>query len=190
MDPKDSKELLYVFVAFLIFLGLTSLINYLKTFKRVQMRPFDSVSVAIVHYPIAAKAMEMLLHQKGFDIIFQASNREQMIQGFAINQPPDIVLLSSSARVVEGVEAVKWLKQNHPGVKILVLCMVSDYELAEKMIDAGANGSVLWSAPPGELVEAIRTIIRTGVFRYYLTSRDRIEEAQAQDWAEKFLHKK
>ncbi len=98
-------------------------------------------------------------------IVFQVENGLKM-EELLLSAPklPDVILMDINMPVMDGYEATAWLKEKYPKIKVLALSMFEDDEAVIKMIRCGACGYVLKEAKPKELLFAITTIHRTGVY--------------------------
>lgn len=70
----------------------------------------------------------------------------------------DVVLMDVNMPKMDGVEATKYVKQNYPDIKILMLTMHDSKAYIEKLLKAGADGYVLKNTAKGELQLAIETV--------------------------------
>lgn len=71
---------------------------------------------------------------------------------------PDVVLLDIRMPGVDGIEATRRMTRSSDGPKVLIL---TTYDLDEHLwdaIEAGAGGFMLKTAPPTQLLEAVRTV--------------------------------
>ena len=71
---------------------------------------------------------------------------------------PDIVILDVFRSGGGGVKAIELLKQKFPQVKVVVLTDSEDEDDFLKAIRAGANGYLLKSLEPAELIDSIRVV--------------------------------
>ncbi len=71
---------------------------------------------------------------------------------------PDVVVTDLSLPGRDGLELIKDLKARDREVRVLVLSMHDESLYAERVLRAGAYGYVMKSAPPEELLEAIRRV--------------------------------
>jgi DNA-binding NarL/FixJ family response regulator len=76
------------------------------------------------------------------------------------NLRPDLVLLDLSMPKVNGLEAIKEMKQLCPEAKVLILTAYSSEEYVHESLKCGANGYVLKDAEHAELLLAIRSVLR------------------------------
>jgi DNA-binding NarL/FixJ family response regulator len=72
---------------------------------------------------------------------------------------PDLVLLDLSMRVVNGIEALRQLRERGAAARVIVLTMHADASLAVEALRAGASGYVLKESSGEELVNAIDQVL-------------------------------
>jgi DNA-binding NarL/FixJ family response regulator len=88
--------------------------------------------------------------------------------------PPELILLDLNLPGLGGIELLRRLIVEQPGVRIIVLSMHAEALYASRALQAGAQGYVSKNAAPEELLEALRRVGQGG--RY-------IEASIAQDIA-------
>lgn len=71
---------------------------------------------------------------------------------------PDVVLMDIAMPLLNGLEATRQIKRDHPEVAVLVLTMHDNEEYVRQVLGAGASGYVLKRAAASELVSAIRAV--------------------------------
>jgi len=99
------------------------------------------------------------------DKIFK--NGQELIEYLSrSDQMPDIILLDVKMPVMDGVETMKWIHQNMPGLKVLVLSMENNDDVIIEMIKYGAGGYLLKDIDPVNLEKALDIIDEQG---YYYT---------------------
>ncbi len=124
-------------------------------------------SIAIVDdHLLIAKAIGSVIGQfPNYQVLYEVENGSELTDRFRQKKNiPDIVLLDISMPVMDGFETAAWLKQHHPGVKILVLSMQGDDESLVKMIKAGAIGYLNKNVHPAELEKALDALIEKGFY--------------------------
>jgi len=80
---------------------------------------------------------------------------------------PDVIVTDLSMPMLNGIDAIRQIKTAHPNVRIIVLTMHRDTQLAAEAFRAGASGYLLKVSPADELVKAIDEVSQG---RAYVTS--------------------
>ena len=122
--------------------------------------------VIVDDHLLIAKAISSIIDKiKGFEVLYEADNGSSMIERFKIPKNiPDIVLLDISMPVMNGFETAKWLKANHPEIKVMALTMQGDDESLINMIRSGATGYLNKNIHPAELEKALIAIVTKGFY--------------------------
>lgn len=76
----------------------------------------------------------------------------------------DLILTDLTMPGLSGLDLVRAVREKHPGLPILVLTLHNSAQLAQAVIDAGANGFITKSADPDDLLQAIREVSHGGRF--------------------------
>jgi DNA-binding NarL/FixJ family response regulator len=126
----------------------------------------DQIHIAIVddHTLFRNGVAALMSEFKELKVVFEAENGEQMKQLLAKSPHPKVILMDINMPLMDGYAATKWLKENHPQIKVLALSMFEDDQAVIRMIRCGASGYVLKESKPRELLEAIKTINEKGVY--------------------------
>jgi len=69
---------------------------------------------------------------------------------------PDVVVMDVGMPELNGVDATRRIRAEHPGVKVIALSTHTDKRYVHHMLDAGACGYVLKIAAHDELLRAVR----------------------------------
>jgi len=105
---------------------------------------------------IVRDGLEMLLKlEPDIEIVGVAEDGAMAFEMVA-SAGPDIVLMDLKMPVMNGVEATRKIRTEHPEVKVLVLTTYDEDEWVYDAIQAGAVGYLLKDTPRDELVKAIR----------------------------------
>ena len=75
---------------------------------------------------------------------------------------PDVVLMDIEMNGVNGIEATKKIKQEHPSIKILIQTVFEDDDKIFAAICAGASGYMLKKTTPAKLIEALGEVYNGG----------------------------
>ena len=93
----------------------------------------------------------------------EAASRAEALQ-LCTAAAPHLVLIDLSLGGESGLDLVKDIAAQLPGIKTLVLSMQDEMLYAERVLRAGAAGYVSKSAHPDRLVEAVRCVLGGGVY--------------------------
>lgn len=105
---------------------------------------------------IVRDGLVMLLKlEKDIEVVGTATDGSEALELVDKSQP-DLVLMDLKMPVMNGVEATRRIKTNHPNIKVLVLTTYDDDQWVFDAIRAGASGYLLKDTPRDELVTAIR----------------------------------
>ncbi len=119
-------------------------------------------------HPILRQGLRaMLATEPELTIVGEADNGEQLLAQLPA-VATDVVLLDLQMPVLDGLATTLLLRQQYPGLRIVVLSMVAQAQSIMELFDAGAHGYLLKTADKRELVAAVR-LVMTG--RQYLCSQ-------------------
>ena len=115
-------------------------------------------------HPIVIEGIHSLLqNEKGIEWAGHAMNAASCL-GFFVNNCADIVLMDISMPGMDGVELCAVMKEKYPGIFILGLSTFNQGLYIKKMMENGASGYILKNTSKEELLEAIHTVNRGGIF--------------------------
>ena len=77
---------------------------------------------------------------------------------------PDIVLLDINMPGLNGLDACEQLVSRNPETKVIFLTVSEDLDSAEEAIRRGASGYLIKKAVVAELLKAIETVFRGGIY--------------------------
>src|ERR1700743_3764388 len=126
----------------------------------------NKIHIAIVddHTLFRSGVAALMAEFEELEVVFEAENGQQMQAALARHDKPDVVLMDINMPLMDGYESAKWLKKNHPKIKILALSMFEDDKAVIQMIKCGAGGYILKKSRPREVLEAIKAIYAKGVY--------------------------
>jgi DNA-binding NarL/FixJ family response regulator len=75
---------------------------------------------------------------------------------------PDVVLMDIKLPGMSGIECVAELKRTMPALQIIMVTVYEDSERLFRALKAGANGYLVKSSPPHQLLEAVRDVSAGG----------------------------
>jgi len=101
----------------------------------------------------------MLESQPDFEVVGEASNGEEAVH-LASSLKPEVVLMDLRMPVMDGVTAIRQIKDSQPGVQVLVLTTYDSDADILPAIEAGATGYLLKDISREELYSAVRATAR------------------------------
>jgi two-component system invasion response regulator UvrY len=111
-----------------------------------------------------------LIRDLGHVVLFEADHGKEMIRKIDVAALPDILLLDINMPEMDGYETAKWMKQNHPNVKILALSMYDNEKAIINMLRSGAKGYILKDSDPAQLNAALHDLLQKGFYYSDLVS--------------------
>jgi two-component system invasion response regulator UvrY len=106
-----------------------------------------------------AQTMTMIFERAGItaqvDIV--KNGKEAIDQ--CLTKDYDLAVLDVNMPLIDGIEALKEILRHRPGLKVLMVTMLTEYEKLLPALEAGARGVVSKRADVNELIKAIRAIL-------------------------------
>jgi DNA-binding NarL/FixJ family response regulator len=122
-----------------------------------------------------------LVKSLGHEVMFEADNGKHLIEKLQTNSLPEIILLDINMPEMDGYETVKWIKKNHPGVKVLALSMYDNETAIIRMLKYGAKGYILKDSDPIQLKNALEDLVKKGFYYSELVSGKLISAINKMD---------
>jgi two-component system response regulator NreC len=99
----------------------------------------------------------LLEDEKDMTIVGEASDGREAVR-LAMQLKPNVVLMDIAMPLLNGLEATRQIKREHPEIGVLVLTMYDHEEYFRQMLEVGASGYIIKRAAATELVSAIRAV--------------------------------
>lgn len=100
----------------------------------------------------------LLSAHEDLHVLGEAENGQEALRA-VVERKPDLLLMDLSMPKMGGLEAIREVKRQEPGTKVLVLTIHGTEEFVLEALGAGASGYVLKDATHDELVLAIRSVL-------------------------------
>ncbi len=119
----------------------------------------DIIRILVVddHPVVRDGLVAMLGTQPDFEVVSEAATGLEAVQK-AASYRPDLVLLDLEMPDIDGVEALRQMRERNPQVRALVFTAFDTDERILGALRAGAQGYLLKGAPRDELFNAIRVV--------------------------------
>jgi two-component system, NarL family, response regulator LiaR len=115
------------------------------------------VLIADDHLVVRQGLRTFLDLQPDIEVVAEAGDGAEALTA-ALEHEPDVVLIDLVMPNVDGIEAIRGLRERVPAARAIVLSSFIDDEKLFPAVRAGAAGYLLKDVQPQELVEAIRTV--------------------------------
>jgi len=117
----------------------------------------EPISILIVddHTIVRQGLITMFTIQPDFHVVGEADNGERAVS-MAAELVPDVVLMDLVMPGINGVEAIREVKQVSPRSQVIVLTSYHEDEFIFPALRAGANSYVLKDIEPNQLVETVK----------------------------------
>jgi DNA-binding NarL/FixJ family response regulator len=121
--------------------------------------------------------LRMILEaEPDLEVVGEAEDGSEVVES-APETRPDLVLMDVRMPALDGIEATRRLLAALPATRVLIL---TTFDLDEYVVDAfraGASGFLLKTAPPQQLVAAVRTVQEGDALLAPVSTRRLIEQA-------------
>lgn len=115
------------------------------------------VMLADDHAVVRAGIRQFLEHADDIEVVAEADDGEAaktLIEQFH----PDVAVLDIQMPQASGIEVTRWVRSHQRDVGVLILTAYDDDPYVMAVLQAGANGYVLKTASPVEIIQAVRDV--------------------------------
>ena len=115
------------------------------------------------HKVVREGLCSILEREADMEVIAQAENGRRAVE-LARELSPNVIVMDVSMPDLNGLEATRQITNDESKIKILALSMHSDRGFVAEMLKAGACGYLLKDSPAKEVISAIRTVVKKGIY--------------------------
>ncbi|MBC8507361.1 MAG: response regulator transcription factor [Anaerolineales bacterium] len=119
--------------------------------------PKIRVLLADDHAVVRAGIRQFLDQAEDIEVIAEADDGEAA-QALIEENLPDVAVLDIQMPKVSGIDVTRWVRANHPEIGVLILTAYDDDPYVMAVLQAGANGYVLKTASPRDIIRAVRDV--------------------------------
>jgi DNA-binding NarL/FixJ family response regulator len=101
----------------------------------------------------------VLSDEENMEVVGEVGNGNDLFELLKSNTP-DLIITDISMPEISGIEVTKYVSENYPDIKILILSMHTNEEFITKALSSGANGYLPKDTSMNELLDAINTIYK------------------------------
>ncbi len=116
-----------------------------------------TVILADDHAVVRSGIRQFLESDGDIQVLAEADDGE-MAKSLLEQHSPDVVVLDIQMPKASGIEVARWLRKNDSKIGILILTAYDDDPYINAVLQAGANGFVLKTASPEEIIKAVKDV--------------------------------
>lgn len=120
------------------------------------MKPIRTL-LADDHAVVRAGICQFLNAEHDIEVVSVASNGEEA-KSLILSELPDVAVLDIQMPKATGIEVTRWVRTSDLEIGILILTAYDDDPYVMAVLQAGANGYVLKTAEPDEIIQAVRDV--------------------------------
>ncbi|NOZ50569.1 MAG: response regulator transcription factor [Chloroflexi bacterium] len=109
-------------------------------------------------HAVVRAGIRQFLERAGDIIILAEADDGEQARVFIEHYRPDVAVLDIQMPHATGIEVTRWIRQRHREIGILILTAYDDDPYVLAVLQAGANGYVLKTASPAEIIGAVRDV--------------------------------
>jgi DNA-binding NarL/FixJ family response regulator len=108
---------------------------------------------------IVREGLKMILSlNEEINCIGEASNGKELIEVLK-TLSPDVILTDIRMPVMNGIETTKFVKENYPQIKVIILTTFNEDEYIFEGLKHGADGYILKDSGSKEIINSIKTAL-------------------------------
>ncbi|WP_416444412.1 response regulator [Leeuwenhoekiella sp. A16] len=115
------------------------------------------------HHPIIKEGLQHILNREDYTIVNLIVDGENLIEQLA-SEVPDLLILEIDLPNLLGLSAIKKIRREFPGIKILIFSTHPEEMYALSAIKSGAMGYVGKSSDIEVIVKAIEQVCKGGIY--------------------------
>ena len=115
------------------------------------------VLLADDHAVVRAGIRQFLEQANNIEVVAEADDGQEAMELIEEHQP-DVAVLDIQMPKASGIEVTRWIREHHREVGVLILTAFDDDPYVMAVLQAGANGYVLKTASPMEIIRAVRDV--------------------------------
>lgn len=115
------------------------------------------VLLADDHAVVRAGICQFMEQADDITVIAEAGHGQEAMDLITQIQP-DVAVLDIQMPKASGIEVTRWVREHHREVGVLILTAYDDDPYVLAVIQAGANGYILKTASPEEIIQAVKDV--------------------------------
>lgn len=115
------------------------------------------------HNVVRAGLRSLIDAQTDMEVVGEAADGEAACR-LAFELRPDVTIMDVSMPLLNGAAATARIMRDRPEAKVLALTVHEDRGYLQQLLEAGASGYLLKRAAADDLIQAVRTVARGGIY--------------------------
>jgi DNA-binding NarL/FixJ family response regulator len=119
----------------------------------------DPIGVLLADdHAIVRAGIRQYLERAGDIRVVAEADDGEIARSLISEHQPDVAVLDIRMPKYSGIEVTRWVRANFPAVGVLILTAYDDDPYVLAVLQAGANGYVLKTASPADLIQAVHDV--------------------------------
>lgn len=135
--------------------------------------------IADDHAVVRAGIRLLLESQTDMRVIGEASDGTEAYEQ-ALSLKPDVIIMDIAMGQENGLSATHRIKQDCPGIEVLILTMFDDKDLLFNALHAGASGYIVKNVRDSDLIDAVRAVHSGSVYLHPPVEKKLIQDYYRQ----------
>lgn len=107
--------------------------------------------------PLVRRSLRMLFELHNIAVVGEAANGEEAIEATS-KLKPSIILMDVNMPKMDGIQAARAIKEQHPGVQIIILTVSNKHENVVQAIRDGSSAYILKDSSPEQLIHIVESV--------------------------------
>ena len=115
-------------------------------------------------HPVIIGGLKTILEKEAeISLVAEVHNGIELLK-ILKNQKADVILMDVNMPEMNGIEATKQVKKNHPEIKVLAFSQYEEKRFVKQMLKTGASGYLLKNSAASEIIKAIQVTHEGGMY--------------------------
>ncbi|WP_438448349.1 response regulator [Gorillibacterium sp. sgz5001074] len=108
---------------------------------------------------VMRKNLRLILSREGYEVVAEASNGEEARRLYRVNRP-DLVTMDITMPVMNGIDAVKAIRQEDPEARIIVISAFDQRNMLFEAMENGAKHYMIKPITAEKLLQAVTQVLK------------------------------
>jgi len=124
-----------------------------------KQQPIINILLADDHSVVRAGIRQFLEQNLNLKVIAEAADGKTACE-LILKFHPDLVLLDIQMPGMNGIEVTRWIREQNLNIRVMILSAYDDIPFVQAAVKAGADGYMIKTADPTEIVDMVFRIFR------------------------------